>query len=90
VVYAPNAEYLTNGGGNAGRTSGSVVALEVRFNGSPGPFHFDEALEDLDLGFGGYSLRSYQLKPNGDLTPSDSHQAVFETKNYADLFKQLF
>ena len=90
VVYAPNAEYRTNGGGNAGHTSGSVVALEIRFNGSPGPFHFDEALKDLDLGFGGYTLRSYSLKPNGQPIASPGHQSIFEAKDYADLFGQLF
>lgn len=90
VVYAPNAEYRTNGGGNAGHTSGSVVALDVRFNGSPGPFHFDEALEDLDLGLGGYKLNNYELKANGDLTASEDGELVFGSSDYASLFKQLF
>lgn len=90
VVYAPNAEYRTNGGGNAGHTSGSVVALDIRFNGSPGPFHFDEALRDLDLGFGGYKLTNYRLKPSGDATPSEKGKAAFGTSNYKSLFDSLF
>ncbi|HKK18945.1 MAG TPA: hypothetical protein VJ952_09730 [Opitutales bacterium] len=90
VVYAPNAEYRTNGGGNAGQTSGSVVALDVRFNGSPGPFHFDEALEDLDLGLGNYSLSTYELKPNGNSTASEKGEAVFGSTDYKSLFEQLF
>jgi hypothetical protein len=62
----------------------------VRFNGSPGPFHFDEALEDLDLGFGGYSLNNYELKANGDLAASDKGEVVFGSSDYESLFKQLF
>lgn len=90
VVYAPDSQYRTNGGGNAGQTSGSVVALDVRFNGSPGPFHFDEALEDLDLGLGGYKLNNYELKANGDLAASEDGELLFDSSDYASLFKQLF
>lgn len=90
VVYAPNAEYRTNGGGNAGHTSGSIVALQIRFNGSPGPFHFDIALRDLDLGFGGFKLDSYQLKASGDATPSEKSQIIFGSSDYAALFSSLF
>lgn len=90
VVYAPNARYLTNGGANAGQTSGSVVALDIRFNGSPGPFHFDEALRDLDLGFGGYKLSTYRLKASGDPSPSEKSKAAFGSSNFASLFDSLF
>ncbi len=90
VVYAPNAEYLTNGGGSGGATLGSVVALDIRFNGSPGPFHFDEALEDLDTPFKGYSLSSYKLLKTGELTPSDSAQQVVGDSDYDALFSRLF
>ncbi|PXA04506.1 hypothetical protein DDZ13_04845 [Coraliomargarita sinensis] len=90
VVYAPNAEYRTNGGGNAGQTSGSVVALDIRFNGSPGPFHFDEALKDLDLGLGDYSLSTYELKANGDSAASEKGEIVFGSSDYKSLFEQLF
>lgn len=90
VVYAPNAEYRTNGGGNAGHTSGSVVALDVRFNGSPGPFHFDEALKELDLGLGGYSLGTYELRANGDVSASKEAETVFGSSDYEALFNQLF
>jgi hypothetical protein len=90
VVYAPNAEYRTNGGGNAGFTSGSVVALDIRFNGSPGPFHFDEALEDLDLGLGSYTLAAYELKANGNSSASVEGGAIFGSTDYKVLFNQLF
>jgi len=90
VVYAPNAEYRTNGGGNGGFTSGSIVALDIRFNGSPGPFHFDEALADLVLPFGGYSLSSYELLKNGSYGTSTSASEVFGNKNYDEIFKELY
>lgn len=90
VVYAPSVEYRTNGGGNGGYTSGSVVALDIRFNGSPGPFHFDEALDDLILPFGGYSMDIYELRKNGDYTPSDDAKEIFGSKDYATLFQQLY
>ena len=90
IVYAPNAQYRTNGGGNAGQTSGSVVALDVRFNGSPGPFHYDVALRDLDLPFGGYALSNYELRPAGDLAPSSSARTVLGNSDYDSLFTSLF
>jgi hypothetical protein len=90
VIYAPNAEYRTNGGGSGGYTSGSVVALKIRFNGSPGPFHFDEALTDLVLPFGGYSMSSYELLRNGSNGNLTAASTVFGSTDYDALFKQLY
>lgn len=44
VVYAPEAQYTSNGGGGTGATYGSVLAYNMTFNGVPGPFHYDESL----------------------------------------------
>lgn len=90
VVYVPNARYITNGGGSSGYTSGSVVALEAAFNGTPGPFHFDEALRELDLGFLGYELSRYTLMSTGDETASEMGEEVFGASNYRELFRTLF
>lgn len=90
VVYAPNAEYRTNGGGNAGFTSGSVVALDIRFNGSPGPFHYDVALSELILPFGGYSLSNYELLRNGSNGNLATAATIFGSSDYDALFKQLY
>lgn len=65
------------------------VALKIRFNGSPGPFHFDEALADLVLPFGGYSLSSYKLLKNGS-NGSLASATVFGNADYEALFKQLY
>ncbi len=90
VLYAPNADYRKNGGGNAGESKGSVVAMDITFNGSPGPFHFDEALEDLVAPFGGYTLSTYRLKQPGDLAPSDGAVEVLGRSDYESLFASLF
>jgi len=90
VVYAPNAKYVSNGGGNSGATLGSIVALEIRFNGSPGPFHFDEALKNIETPFGGYKLDKYKLLKNGKQSPSATVETVVGTGDYKSLFDSLF
>jgi len=90
VLYAPEVEYVKNGGGGFGYSQGSVVAKDVRFNGSPGPFHYDEALEEISGPFGGYSLTKYELKHAGDLSPSDSARLVVGDTDYESLFDSLF
>ncbi|MGJ8639481.1 MAG: DUF7305 domain-containing protein [Opitutaceae bacterium] len=92
AVYAPDAKYLTNGGGNGGATLGSVVAKEVRFNGSPGPFHYDEALGDLDLGVNTYSLSSYKLLKSANERLSSSFKSFLgdSTNTYKAAFDAVF
>jgi hypothetical protein len=61
VIYAPKANVTFNGGGNKGALLGAIVAYNITFNGSPGPFHFDEALWDLDDRWSRFRLTSYNL-----------------------------
>lgn len=44
VVYAPEANFVSNGGGAKGATYGAVLAYNMTYNGVPGPFHYDESL----------------------------------------------
>lgn len=89
VLYAPNALYRTNGGGNKGATLGSVVAKDIRFNGSPGPFHYDESLADLMVNAGMRVTQYRSLEP-GDKTPSSAGRTLIGNNNYDALFSQVF
>jgi len=44
VIYAPEAIFTSNGGGSKGATYGAILAYNMTFNGTPGPFHYDESL----------------------------------------------
>jgi hypothetical protein len=85
VVYAPNAAVTSNGGGNSGALLGAVIANTITFHGSPGPFHFDEALLDLDTGMGGYRYSGYRLISNlgTNLDP-------YGNQSYRNLLDQYF
>lgn len=55
AVYAPNANVTLNGGGNSGHVFGAAVGYDARLVGNA-HFSFDEALEDYNLGSGGYEI----------------------------------
>jgi len=55
AVYAPNANVAVNGGGNSGHVFGAVVGYDARLVGNA-HFSYDEALEDYNLGSGGYEI----------------------------------
>jgi len=55
AVYAPNANVTINGGGNSGHVFGAVVGYDADLVGNA-HFSFDEALEDYNLGSGGYEI----------------------------------
>ncbi len=44
VIYAPEAQFTSNGGGGTGATYGAVLAYDITYNGVPGSFHYDESL----------------------------------------------
>ncbi len=58
TVYAPNAEVSLNGGGSSGEVLGGLVAFTATITGDNG-FHFDEALRDIIIGGGEYSIESW-------------------------------
>lgn len=66
VVYAPNAHVMKNGGGSSGATIGSIAAKKVTFNGSPGPFHYDESLKNVNVSSesGAYVVNGYEIITN--------------------------
>lgn len=39
---------------------------------------------------GGYNMDKYELRENGDLTHSEDAKAVFDSKDYAALFQELY
>lgn len=90
VLYAPNAAYTSNGGGKGGETKGAIIAHTVTFNGSPGPFHYDEALGDLEFPFLQFSLAGYQLLKPGDDVPGEWIEEAVGKTEYSSLFNQLF
>jgi hypothetical protein len=55
AVYAPNANVTLNGGGSSGHVFGAVVGYDAKLTGNA-HFSFDEALEDYNLGSGGYEI----------------------------------
>ena len=90
VVYAPYADYTSNGGGNSGATLGAVIAQNITFNGNPGPFLYDEALKDLQSIFESYNLENYKLMKNGLTAPSEAMAEIVDSNNYDVLFSSLF
>ena len=89
VVYAPNVDYTSNGGGNSGVTLGAVIAQNITFNGK-GPFLYDEALKDLQSIFESYNLENYKLMKNGLTAPSEAMAEIVDSSDYDDLFSSLF
>jgi len=78
VVYAPLASFTSNGGGSSGSTSGSIVAKNVTFNGSPGPFHFDESLRNLTMD-GDFDVNKFVfLEPNTSITANGKTQSIIQ------------
>lgn len=72
VVYAPTADVSLTGGGNSGQVFGGVVGFQSRITGNSS-FHFDEALRDIVIGGGIYSIESW-LEMTGETlasTPRD-------------------
>lgn len=55
AIYAPNSEVSMNGGGTDGRVFGAVAALDADLVGNS-HFSCGEALEDFNLGTGGYVI----------------------------------
>jgi hypothetical protein len=55
AVYAPNAVVTLTGGGNTGRVYGAVAGYDAKITGNS-HFSYDEALEDYNLGGGGYQI----------------------------------
>ncbi|MDQ8193356.1 hypothetical protein QEH59_02900 [Coraliomargarita sp. SDUM461004] len=55
AIYAPNSEVILSGGGSSGRVYGGVAAYEAKLTGRS-HFSYDEALEDYNLGVGGYQV----------------------------------
>ncbi len=90
VVYAPNVDYTSNGGGNSGATLGAVIAQNITFSGNPGPFLYDEALKDLQSIFESYNLNNYKLMKNGSTEPSEAMAEIVNSNNYDALFSSLF
>lgn len=92
VLYAPEVAYEKKGGGGAGFSQGSVVAKDIAFRGSPGPFHYDEALKDFEGPFesGTYRLSTYELLKAGDYSPSSEAETVIGNVDYDTLFDSLF
>ena len=90
ILYAPNANFVSNGGGNGGYSFGAIIANQITFNGSPGDFSYYEPIADMDFSFGGYSLAQYKLKANGDNTPCANAQSVIGDTDYDTIFEQLF
>jgi hypothetical protein len=89
VIYTPNADFTSNGGGNNGAILGSIVAQNIILNGN-GSVLFDEALKNLEPSFRGYSLSTYNLMRNGAHTPSESAKQVVGSDDYSELFDKLF
>jgi len=94
LLYAPEVDYRKNGGGGFGFSQGSVVAKDITFNGSPGPFHYDEALENFSGPFESlsntFTLSNYELLKAGKFTPSAGAEAVIGNVDYDALFDSLF
>jgi hypothetical protein len=94
VLYAPEVSYRKNGGGGKGYSQGSVVAKDITFNGSPGPFHYDEALRNFSGPFTTISSRfilsNYELLKAGDFAPSPAAESAFGDLDYDALFTALF
>jgi len=94
VLYAPEVSYRKNGGGGKGFSQGSVVTKDVTFNGSPGPFHYDEALKNFSGPFESssntFSLANYELLKAGNFAPSAAAQTVIGNVDYDALFDSLF
>jgi len=75
TVYAPAADLSLNGGGNSGQVFGGVVAFTATVTGGSS-FHFDEALRDIIVGGGIYTIESW-LEMTGtspESTPIDLSQ----------------
>lgn len=86
AVYAPEAELTSNGGGARGALLGSAIAKSITFHGSPGPFHFDEALKELSVGNTTYSIEHY-------FSPSGANAFLManpQKGTYAQFFAQQF
>ena len=79
VVYAPNGDFVSNGGGNAGETMGSIIAKTIRFNGSPGPFHFDEDLMNMETDLAQFEFVYYYIGGSNSHIDNDPAQPTFES-----------
>ncbi|MGZ0657204.1 DUF7305 domain-containing protein [Coraliomargarita sp. W4R53] len=55
AVYAPNANVTLNGGGSSGRVYGAVTAHSAKLTGNS-HFSYDEALENYNMGGGGFQV----------------------------------
>lgn len=55
AVYAPNANVTLSGGGSGGHVFGAIAAYDADLNGNV-HFSYDEALEDYNLGTGGFEI----------------------------------
>lgn len=55
AVYAPNGVVTLNGGGSSGRVYGAVAGYDAKLTGNS-HFSYDEALEDYNMGGGGYQV----------------------------------
>lgn len=92
VIYAPNAHVMHNGGGNGDGIIGSVVVKNYTKNGSPGGFHFDEALLKLtDSGGGGdFTLTSYVIPENGNKPIDHDGKLNLPNTSYSDFIDGFF
>lgn len=68
VVYAPTGDVSLTGGGNSGQVLGAVVGLTAKITGNSS-FHFDEALREIVMGGGVYTIESW-LEMNGETIAS--------------------
>jgi len=69
VVYAPTADVSLTGGGNSGQVFGGVVGLTASITGNSS-FHFDEALRDLVINKGVYTIDSWLEMTGGTVASS--------------------
>ncbi|WP_309400418.1 DUF7305 domain-containing protein [Cerasicoccus maritimus] len=79
VVYAPEAKFVSNGGGGKGGTFGALLAYNATFNGKPGPFHYDESLANETLPNQPFSTSGYRpiRDPNTQLVDNDPNLGTY-------------
>ncbi len=85
VVYAPNASITSNGGGSNGAMLGSVIGNKITFHGSPGPFHFDEALRDLDVVDSLHEITEYRIA-DGPASPMENYAGAITYREFFDRY----
>ncbi|MEO0795990.1 MAG: hypothetical protein AAFX93_12550 [Verrucomicrobiota bacterium] len=78
VLYAPEAIYTSNGGGNKGAFYGAILAYNATFNGVPGPFHYDESLADETIPNQPFSISGYRpIRDPNQLVDNDPNLGTY-------------